>query len=224
MRCQFTTVLMLSLFCSFALADEPKQMMKGVESLRTQGYSVQTITRIYSQLVSLSYPQGFIPAFVDAKNGHYIQESVLEGESVKKWTQMITITGYQNLTSNPNITPTKFLNGMAGGFKNACPNSFSATGLGEGKVDNHDTSAALISCGVATQATNTYSESAMVVVIKGVTDYYIIQWAERADASQTPIAFDKDKWLERFKKLTPIKLCPVIEGEQQPYPSCASQK
>jgi hypothetical protein len=215
---------MASLFCTFALADEPTQMMKEVESLRTQGYSVQTITQIFSQLVSLSYPQGFVPAFVDVKNGHYIQESVLEGENVNKWTQMITITGYQNLTSNPNITPTKFVNGIAGGFKNACPNSFSATGLGEGKVDNHDASGAVISCSIATQATNAYSESTLVVVIKGAADYYTIQWAERADASQTSIAFDKDKWLERLKKLAPIKLCPVIEGEQQPYPSCASRK
>ncbi|MEI7430007.1 MAG: hypothetical protein WCL27_06085 [Betaproteobacteria bacterium] len=65
-----------------------------------------------------------------------------------------------------------------------------------------------------------HSESMLLIVIKGESDYYTVQWAERGDASTTPIKLDEAKWTDRFKRLAPIKLCPIIPGERAPYPSC----
>lgn len=223
MTFRFLVLSVACTLCSLALAQDKAPPLKEVEALRQQGYSVSTITPIFSQLVTFSFPKGFVPAFEDAKGGQYIQESVLEGESVKKWSQMITITGAKGLASNPNVTPTRFAGSMAGGFKRVCPDSYSATGLGDIKFGKHDGFAAVVSCGISNPSGEPYSESLLVIVIKGENDYYTIQWAERGDASKTPIKFDNVKWTDRIKKLTPIKLCPLVPGEKAPYPSCASR-
>ena len=212
-----------STLCALAVAEETTLPLKEVEALRQQGYSVKTITPVFGQLVSFSFPKGFVPAFADAKGGQYIQESVLEGETVNKWSQMITVTGAKGLASNPNVTPARFAGGMAGGFKRICPDSYSATGIGEIKLDNHDAFVAVVSCGTASFSGEPYSESMLLIVIKGASDYYTIQWAERGAASKTPIAFDNAKWLERLKSLAPVRLCPIVPGERAPYPSCANR-
>lgn len=220
---KFAVLATLSALCSSVLAEEKMPPLKGVEVLRQQGYSVQTITPIWSQLVAFPFPQGFVPVFENVKDGHYSQGAVLQGETVKKWSQMLTITGAKDLVSNPNLTPERFAGGMAVGFKRTCPDSYFATGLGEIKFGNHGGFAAVLSCGVANPVGESYSESVLLIVIKGESDYYTIQWAERGEASKTPIKFDSEKWVDRFKRLTPIKLCPIVPGEQAPYPSCANR-
>jgi hypothetical protein len=220
---QFLVWVVVSTLCSPVLAGDNALPPKEASALRQQGDSVRTITPIFNQLLMFSFPKGFVPAFEDAKGGQYIQESVLEGESVKKWSQMITITGAKGLALNPNVTPARFAGGMAGGFKYACPDSYTATGLGEIKFGSHDGFAAVVSCGVANPVGESYSESMLLVVIKGESDYYTIQWAERGEASKTPIKFNNTKWVDRVKKLTPIKLCPIFPGEQPPYPSCINR-
>lgn len=217
---KLSALVVLGTFCSFAQAEDNAPKANENEALRRQGYSVRTITPIFSQLVMFSLPKGFVPAFEDAKGGQYIREAVLEGESVTKWSQMITVTGAKGLASNLNLTPARFAGGIAGGFRRVCPDSYGATGLGQLRFGNHDAFAAFISCGVANPTGEPYSESLLLIVIKGENDYYTIQWAERGDASKTPIKFDEAKWLERLKGLAPIKLCPIVPGETAPYPSC----
>lgn len=207
-----------------ALADDGSAFTRAVEPFRQQGYSVAMITPIYSQLVSLSLPQGFKPVLENTSGGQYIQELVPDGENTKKWSQMITITGAKNLAANPNASPQKLADRIAGGFKRDCPDSFSGVGLGPSKVDGYDMFGALVSCGVSLPSGEPYSESLLLFVIKGENDYYTVQWAERGAASKSPIKFDQAKWAERIKTLAPIKLCPVVPGEPAPYPSCANRK
>jgi len=220
MHRKLLTATILSTLCSLALAEDNAPPMKEVEALRQQGYSVRTITPIFSQLLTFSFPKGFMPASENAKGGQYIQESVLEGESVMKWSQMITITGAKGLASNPIVTPSRFADIIAGGFKRVCPDSYSAAGFGDIKLGNHDAFAAVVSCGIAKPTAEPYSESMLLIVIKGEKDYYTIQWAERGEGSKTPIKFDNVKWIDRLKRLAPVKLCPRIPGESAPYPSC----
>lgn len=221
---KLVVLTLLSTFCSATQAGEVAVKVNEVETLRAQGYSVGSITPIFSQLLMFSSPKDFVPAFEDAKTDFYLQESVLAGESVNKWTQMITITGSKNLALNPNVTPKRFADGMAGGFKAACPNSFNAFGLGETKFGDYSAFSAVISCGSASPTKEQYSESLLLIVIKGDKDYYTVQWAERGKASEQPIKFDSDKWTDRFKKLMPIHLCPKVPGEKPPYPSCVDRK
>lgn len=215
--------VLFAMSCSHALAQAKAPAMKEVEAARQQGHSVKTITRIFDQLLMFSFPKGFKPAFEDAKGGQYIQESVLDGETVKKWSQMLTITGAKGLASNPNVSPQIFANKIAGGFKNACPASFSGAALGAFKLGVHDAFGAVISCGVANPTGPSYSEAMLLIVVKGQSDYYTIQWAERGAASTSPIKLDDAKWQGRLKQLAPIKLCPVVPGEAAPYPSCVGR-
>ena len=185
--------------------------------------TVGAVTPIYGQLVMFSYPAGFKHAHANDTGSYYIQESVLAGETVEKWSQMITVTGSKGLASNANVTPQRVIENVAAGFQRACPGSFRAVAVGTLKVSGHDAFTAFVACG-AVQSGVARSESALLVAVKGTTDYYTIQWAERgARAEQAPV-FDGDKWLARLKQLYPLKLCPRAPGEPEPYPSCINQK
>lgn len=214
--------LLLSIV-SLAQADSDSKT-SSIESYRQQGYSVKSIAPIFSQLLMTSSPQGFKTVFENTRGTQYIRESVLDGENTNKWTEMITITGAKDLASNPNVSPKKFVESLAGGFKRACPDSFSASGISEGKISGYDGYIAIVSCGISPSTAGQTSESAIIAVIKGERDYYTVQWAERAMPSKTPIVIDATKWTDKFKKLAPIKLCPIIPGESAPYPSCAGSK
>ena len=211
-----------SLACSFALAEEKAK--DKVDEARDRGHTVQMISPIFSQLVLLSFPKGFRTASEDTKGNSYIREAVLEGETLDRWSQMITVTGAKGLAANPNMSAKSFVEGLAGGFKRACPDTFSAKAIGALKISGQDAFAALASCGTAQSRTTRHSESAMLIAIKGAADYYTIQWAERGPASSQPLVQDEAKWQDRFKKLNPIKVCPRVAGEAAPYPSCMGQK
>lgn len=202
----------LSTLCSLASA----------QSVMPPGSEVRAIMPVFSQLVAFSYPKGFVPVFEQTKNGSYIQESVLKGESVQRWSQMITVTGAKGLASNPDQSPVRFASGLAAGFRDACPDSFAAKSLGEFKLGGHDAFASVISCGNVNGAAGARSESALVIVIQGRQDYYTLQWAERGRPSQLPLSLDDARWSERLKQLAPLALCPIVPGEAAPYPSCSA--
>lgn len=198
-----------------------------LESYRKKNYSIKTIAPIFSQLVSMSLPKGFQAAAVyeaTLPGPRYVRETVLEGETVKQWTQMITISGAKDMASNPNITPQRFVENMAGGYKKACPDSFSAAGVPVGKLDGFETFSAILSCGTSPTTAGRTGEAAMILAIKGEHDYYTIQWAEITASSTTPVAIDTGKWTQRFFSLAPIRICPIVPGEAPPYPSCADLK
>lgn len=195
-----------------------------LRSVHEMSNSVRAITPIYSQLLMLTQPSPFVMAFENNSGDGYIQEMVPKGETVKAWSQMITVTGAKGLSANPNITPEKFLLMIGDSFRKACPETFNGTLLGEVKISGHDGYGLVASCGSLNSEGTVHSETAMMIAIKGQADYYTVQWAERTGASKSPIAFDQNKWMERLKKLSPIRLCPIIAGEKPPFPSCADQK
>lgn len=207
-----------------AADNDSNGLQQVVESYRKQGYTVKSVTPIFGQLLMMGFPQGFKSVFENTSGPQYIREAVLDGENEKKWTQMITITGVKGLASNPNASPKKFAEGMAGGFQRACPTTFSAAAVLDGKLGTNDAFVAVMSCGTSPTTNGSTSETALVAVIKGESDYYTVQWAERAEPSNTPIAIDSKKWVEKLNLLAPIKLCPIVPGEPSPYLSCAAAK
>ncbi|MBA5637887.1 hypothetical protein H3H37_12565 [Duganella sp. LX20W] len=206
---------------AYAASDATPQ---SVEALRQQGYTVKNIAPIFGQLLMTAFPPGFTTVFEKTNGGHYIREAVLQGETVDKWTEMLTITADKGLAANVNLSPQKFAEIKAGGFKNACPTSFNAKVLGEGKISGYDGFVVVLSCGTSPASAGETSESTLEVIIKGESDYYTIQWAKRDEKSATPIDIKPAEWTQRFHLLAPIKLCPIIPGEAAPYPSCIDQK
>jgi hypothetical protein len=190
---------------------------------KPRAQAVSAVTPVFGQLVMLSYPPGFKPAHENSTGSQYIQESVLEGESVEKWSQMITLTGVKGLAANPKATPQLLVQHIAGGFQRACPSSFAVRGLGNLKISGYDAFAAVVGCG-AVQSGAHRSEVALLIAVKGFSDYYTIQWAERAAPSNEAPILDDTKWSARFRRLNPIKLCDRVPNEPAPYPSCVNQR
>ena len=87
------------------------------------------ISPVFGQLVAFSMPSGFVVVSENANGLNYIREAVLRGETVDRWTQMITVTGVKGLAGNPKVSPESFAGSIAGGFKAACPDSFTAKGF-----------------------------------------------------------------------------------------------
>lgn len=181
--------------------------------------AVYAISPVYSQLLRFSLPPGFETEFEHNDGSHYVREAVRRGETVDHWTEMVTVTGERNFALQP-LTPKAFAEGMAGGFRRACPDSFNARTLGDGKISGFDAYVGVASCGISPMTQGQTSETALIVVIKGQNDFYTLQWAERSAKSATPPDIDMKKWDERFHRLAPIRLCAIVPGEKAPYRSC----
>lgn len=184
------------------------------------GRSVGVITPIFSQLVYFHAPDNFVAVFENTHGDRYIHEWVLPGESVSNWTQMLTLTGAQDVSAeHPDATPKAFASGIANGFQRACPSSFAAKGIYEGQLNARDAFIMVVSCGNAAASAGR-SETAVIAVVKGEKDFYTLQWSQRGDATPTPMDIDVNMWAGRMKSLMPLKLCSIVPGEQPPYPSC----
>lgn len=195
-----------------------------IAALRTTNAATTTITPIFSQLLAMSLPTGFVVANERHDNRTYLRESVLKGETVDNWSQMITVIGKKDLAANPQATPEAVAE-MAGGiYARACPGTLTAKSLGPTKIDGNDAFMAFFGCGSVDGAAGAHAESVLVLAVNGSRDGYIIQWAQRGPASSAPLAFDKAQWMRRLNRLAPIKLCPIKPGEPAPYPSCIDHK
>jgi hypothetical protein len=216
------SVALASCIASSAVAqNKPKD---DIDTLREQGYFVTTISPIFSQLVMLSFPKGFETVFENTNGNRYTREAVLKGETVDRWTQMITVTGAKGLAANPKLSPQSLAEQIATGFKGACPDTFSAGEVGDFKIGGRDAFIVWASCGTVDADEPKHSESALLIALKGTVDYYTIQWAERDAASSQPIVFNEEKWIDRLYKLSPIRLCALVPREAPPYPSCFNRK
>lgn len=186
--------------------------------------SMTAISPIFGQLVRFSMPAGFNVVSEHADSASYIREAVPKGETLQQWTQMITVTGQKGLAGNPKFTPQGFAGSMAGSFKGACPETFVTKSFGETKLGDQDAFVAVTACGKVNASADGHSETALIVVVKGHTDGYTIQWAERTATLPPGAVIDDAKWQERLHALMPIRFCPIVAGEAAPYPSCLQQK
>jgi hypothetical protein len=180
------------------------------------------ISPVFGQLVAFSMPSGFVVVSENANGPNYIREAVLKGETVERWTEMITLTGVKGLAGNPKVSPESFAGSIAGGFKAACPDSFTAKGFGATKFGDQEAYVAVASCGRVESSADRHSEVALVVSVKGSADYYTLQWAERGPSTGKG-AIGEAKWQARLRQLQPIRLCPILPGERAPYPSCVGK-
>jgi hypothetical protein len=132
--------------------------------------------------------------------------------------------GGKGFSANRNMSALKGAQLRADGFKAVCPDTYSSKDIGPAKISGHDAYIEWAGCGSAKFGGGVHSESSLIVSILGKEDHYLVQWAERGPASSQPIVYDEAKWQDRLKMLNPIKICPSVPGENEPYPSCVNQK
>jgi hypothetical protein len=181
------------------------------------------ITPVFTQLVMFSLPPEFKsqkPTYEKNSGSFYIREQVPEGETLGKWSRMITLTGTRGLAANPNATPQAMLARMSADFQRNCPDTFSSAAPGPQKVDGYDAYEVIVSCGRVQSGKESYSDSAIMLAVKGSNDYYTLQWTERgrdfAEGHQIDVAY----WTRQLARLNPVRLCPIVPGESVPYSSC----
>ena len=132
----------------------------------SDGLRMTAITPVFTQLVMFSLPPEFkSPKATYERNSgsFYIREQVPDGETLGKWSRMITLTGTRGLATNPNATPQAMLARMSADFQRHCPDSFSTAAPGTQKVDGYDAYQVIVSCGRVPSGKESYSESAIML-------------------------------------------------------------
>jgi len=182
------------------------------------------ITPVFHQLVVFTLPAPLRAVSEHTSGGFYIREHLPDGETPGKWTRMVTLTGARDLASNPSATPQLMVERMADGFRRHCPDSFSSAPVGPQKVDGFEAYESTARCGHQQAGHDAYTETAIMLAVKGTSDYYTLQWVERSADSRAPPPLENAYWTQQFDRLRPIRLCPITAGEAPPYPSCAQRK
>jgi hypothetical protein len=177
------------------------------------------VVPVFSQLVRFSVPTQFKVADEHNNGSFYIREQVPDSEGADQWSRMLELTGTRDLATSAGATPQALLSRMAAGFRQHCPDSFAMQELGPRRVDGYDGFVTIASCG-RVQGKSGYSETAVMLAVKGARDFYTLQWAERGSGSARTPAIDRAYWEKRLEALGPVKLCTPQPGEGSPYASC----
>jgi hypothetical protein len=181
------------------------------------------ITPIFHQLVAFTLPANFTSAVEKTNGSFYMRQYVPTGESLQQVTRMVTVTGTRDLATNPNVTPAQMIERMTAGFRRNCPDTYSTAQLGLKKIDGYDALQVVASCGHLQSGAAAYSETAVILAVKGSNDYYAFQWMERGADSKQPPALDTAYWTRQFAQLQPIRLCPLVPGDASSSGGCAGR-
>lgn len=190
--------------------------------------SVVTATMpVYAQMIRFRVPVSYAPAFSKNNEGKfYIFEMVPKGETVDRWTSMMTITGQNGAVTT--IPPLRdYIGNFFSRYQKACTKTFSAKPISDIKVNGHAGVLVYFSCGQLQKAgygPEGYSESVVIAFIQGAKDLYTVQWAARGAGQEKPIPFEAAKWQDKLDLLHAIRLCEKVPGEAAPYPSCIAVK
>jgi hypothetical protein len=178
------------------------------------------VTAIFSELLRLSYPHEFRPAFENTNGNFYIQESVLQGESVERWTQMLTVTGTKGLALNAQATPERFVERIAR-LSLALSGQLQPDAAGRCATRGPRFVRRAPRLRQRRGSRGAAQRGGIDRAFRGRRDYYTIQWAERGAPTAAPVV-PLPPWLARWRRLAPIRTCPILEGEGPPYVSCSA--
>lgn len=222
-KTSFKTKLLIALLsiAMWPVAALAQTTIDKIEEFRGQGYSVTSITPVFSQLVAFSLPASFITVSENAQDGIYMREAIPKGETVNNWTQMLTLSGFKGLAKNPKLDLVTFSNLYMEQMVKKCSPNASGGKVTNLKVGEHDALIYFVSCANVNYLGAAHSEQTLFLSIKGESDYYMILLAERGAPQESIPVFERDKWANRFNQIKPIRLCPRALGESPPYPSCA---
>lgn len=177
------------------------------------------VAPIWSQIVVWAVPDGFASAFTSTRGGSYLQEFVPRGQSVQDWQEMITVTGTRGFAEGRGDAARDLAGILARGYQEACPRDFSATAIPAPAVDGAaEVFAGHLSCAELPGAG--YGEAMVFIVARAGPDVFTFQWARRARPGGVEL-INGNVWRGKLETLaTGLRLCPRVEGEAAPYPSC----
>lgn len=164
--------------------------------------------RIYEQVMSFTWPKGFTISSRSEKAGAFTQAFKLTGEEDEAWTQKILLTGMQGASIKAQDPIQLMSNLIKMTYKNGCPKHFSATDVGEMKIQTGQSAFVfMVGCGITKPIEQSDRDKMLVmaVVIKGSADIYAIQWIERSSTEKVPPTAWA-VWRARLDSILPIQL------------------
>lgn len=197
-------ILVIQLFTtSFCLAQD-----NSFDEILSKADKPPLVIKIYSQILSFSWPKGFTLGSRSEKEGAFSQVLKVVGESDDGWKQRILITGMQD-ASVKEKDPVKLVSDLVKfSYKSGCPKSYSVTDVGEMKLDTGQRAFVfMVGCGITIPAENSEKNKmmTMAVVVKGSADVYSMLWSERSNTDEVPpLAWPV--WRRRLDSLLPIQI------------------
>ncbi len=197
------------LFISSLQALSPQEVKK--ELIKSQK-ELKSVIRIFSQTVAFSIPTKpfYKPVFKKQQRGHFIIEFVPEGQSLKKWTDMYTLQGFQGF-ARKNMNAMKMMDMLKYNFKKRFSDRIHFQELY--RRDLAGDKGIMFVVGIpASKALDLpgylrkRGEVALYIVIKGKEDIYLIHRSWKADIKLGELLpVDKKEfeyWMELLKKVS----------------------
>lgn len=180
---------------------------------------------VFDQTVHFGLPEGWRLALEkSATRDSYVVEFIPRGESLQRWSLMVTLLGFEGAAARDRFTVEEFVRSIATGVARRCGDQTVFAPLGPTRVDDFDAFEAIIGCARFDRpqqgAGAGQGEIAYYLIMVAGEDVYVLQHARRGDA------FDKnDPPISRAdvpairESLSPIRLC----GESDKFLSCHEQ-
>lgn len=177
---------------------------------------------VYDSVVVFALPGGFQPGHEAEQSGSYILELVPEEQTVQDWSEMLTLTGADDLQGAAGMTAIQMvdwgLEEIARGYEAGCEGPIIVEAFNDAPPRGaEDGVLAHVGCPKVTATGQSEQMMFWVAVREG--DLFTLQWAERGPAT-TEMVFDPPLWFDRYEILAQMSLCGPQPGEAAPYPSC----
>jgi len=170
---------------------------------------------IFTQIIVLTLPPDWSikPVHENVTQQHYIVEYLPKGQTLTNWHEMITLQGFKNLASAPQMSPKVLLSMLGNQIRKVCSDSFVVKYISSKNVDSYNAMSAVIGCG---EVPNNHpsgikkgqGEFGYYVAIKGNNEMYLVNRSWRGGAySIETMPIDQDDlstWISNFKT---IKVC-----------------
>lgn len=197
------------LFLAMFLVSHPvvsDQEFKQVTGIPEDVKSAKAIVPIYGQKLAFRLPTTWKGAFQDQKPHMFLMEFTPRNESIDSWQNLLTIQGFENLSSR--VAPERFLTDTGNRFKAICKNDFVFDNLGATTVNGFKAHRAILGCSKVPG--QNFGEVSYWLVIQGSKDIYVVQKAVRFK-SVNPL--NSSNAHDFMADISPIELCKA--GGQQ---------
>ncbi|HPU14492.1 MAG TPA: hypothetical protein PK808_00260 [Polymorphobacter sp.] len=165
--------------------------------------SVGAVQQVYSRTVSFALPRPMLPVYSAEVGGRFIMEYVPDGETVERWTRMVTVTGAVGAgaahLTDAELADALFNRGQCEG------RVYADLGPVENPVLGYR--ALLIGCGVEGQAA---TERAAIAMFRDSETVWTVQFAQHGDGTSGFATRAQDE----LAKLAPGVTC--APGETMP--------
>lgn len=168
---------------------------------------LDAVVKVYSQTLTFKVHKGWTSGYRAEKGGAFLLELVPPGESVEAWTQMLTIRGFQGLSSK--LSAQQAYEAEAQSVVDACPREAVNEIVQKPASLKEEAVYALIGCAKHPSISDR-NEIALYAFIKGRTDIYMVKKSFRELLASKTQKLDR----KSYKTLAAEVLSVTLLGEK----------